>query len=1025
MQPGAGGLEAELLLHAGWMRRLAAHLVDDADLADDAAQEAALSALARPPHGVRRPRAYLAEVVRNAARRLGRADQRRARRELQAARAEALPSAAELAADAELQQALATALLALDEPYRSTLVLRFYRDLEPTEIARLAGVPPGTVRSRLSRGLELLRARLDARCGGREAWSAALAPLARWTTAGRSGVAATAGIAGGLAMGIKVALACAGAAAVAGALYLGFRGSEERQQEELASAASAGPAQIEAPQALPGAKSSMAVLEPTASGAERVALAATAAAPGTPVVRILAHDDSDNQLAAGVSVALSPYGQEGPILATAVTDAEGRAEVRAEGLTRARLAWSAPFMRSRTRDLEDLTGEVELRIVWLGTLTGIVRDAETGLPLEGVQLQTSEGAVGIDEGAWSARTGPDGRYTFTEQTIRCYSSLHARAVGYLDRTESFHLVEPGETAALNVALEHGFELTLSVYDRQTGTPLKEASISSDRGPKPFAHTDAEGLANVRAGVGHELSLCIGAPGYCVMRWNWMVAATPAETTARIPMLRSAWIVGRITEDGGLPVAKASLSTECEECQIRGRGTEISEAEQRELGLHGSCLYSAISQPQIDAEGRFRLPVVPCGHARTFRAEHAGFVAHQVSLHDPLAPGEELRIDVQLARGSVIRGRVLEHDAPRWGVYVVWKDAMATTGGRADMGVDGTYELHVQPGPVTLVLEEGSEPLEERRVVVEPGQVLEQDFISAPAMMEIQGSVTASGKPVSDASITAYGGLEVRGRAYDARTDSEGAYCVSVPDKGLFKVFAHHGPVARSRPGVSPGATDVDFDLPPVGTLRLRLLDARTGEPARAGVAHDNMVYWRPAGQGSYQSDRANPDLRGLQDMQVEAGRVDVLAFLLAEGYAPRRVEGIVVPAGGTSEIVELAFERGLPARLHLEGDRVQPEDLRAYLLFLVEESELDGIAGPFAEQDGTMTYAAKGMWIRLRGPTTSRALEIDADGTALAQSLAPGRYHLRVFPDDFIFEPEAFDLPSPAGEPLAVRWRRR
>ena len=72
-----------------------------------------------------------------------------------------------------------------------------------------------------------------------------------------------------------------------------------------------------------------------------------------------------------------------------------------------------------------------------------------------------------------------------------------------------------------------------------------------------------------------------------------------------------------------------------------------------------------------------------------------------------------------------------------------------------------------------------------------------------------------------------------------------------------------------------------------------------------------------------------------------------------------------------------------------------------------------------------MTYAAKGMWIRLRGPTTSRLLEIDAEGTVLVQSLAPGRYHLRVFPDDFAFEPESFDLPSSAGEPVAVRWRRR
>ena len=52
-----------------------------------------------------------------------------------------------------LHRRLAKAVLALDEPYRSTLVLRFFDDLAPREIARRQGLPAATVRKRLSRGV--------------------------------------------------------------------------------------------------------------------------------------------------------------------------------------------------------------------------------------------------------------------------------------------------------------------------------------------------------------------------------------------------------------------------------------------------------------------------------------------------------------------------------------------------------------------------------------------------------------------------------------------------------------------------------------------------------------------------------------------------------------------------------------------------------------------------------------------------------------------------------------------------------
>jgi RNA polymerase sigma-70 factor (sigma-E family) len=49
---------------------------------------------------------------------------------------------------------------ALPEPQRTAIVLRYYEQLEYAEIAELTGVREGSVRSRVSRGLATLRARM-------------------------------------------------------------------------------------------------------------------------------------------------------------------------------------------------------------------------------------------------------------------------------------------------------------------------------------------------------------------------------------------------------------------------------------------------------------------------------------------------------------------------------------------------------------------------------------------------------------------------------------------------------------------------------------------------------------------------------------------------------------------------------------------------------------------------------------------------------------------------------------------------
>ena len=66
-----------------------------------------------------------------------------------------------LAAVDERDGPLVAALAALPKGQRAVVVLRFTDDLSVEEIAQVMGIPAGTVKSRLSRGTESLRAHLD------------------------------------------------------------------------------------------------------------------------------------------------------------------------------------------------------------------------------------------------------------------------------------------------------------------------------------------------------------------------------------------------------------------------------------------------------------------------------------------------------------------------------------------------------------------------------------------------------------------------------------------------------------------------------------------------------------------------------------------------------------------------------------------------------------------------------------------------------------------------------------------------
>jgi RNA polymerase sigma-70 factor (ECF subfamily) len=171
---------AALEQHRAFLRRLARELVRGEAAAEDLVQETFLRALERPPRSAGALAAWLARVARRLALNQARGAGRARVRERASARAEAQPPHDVALADLELQELLLAALKALEEPYRTTLWLRWHEGLGPGAIARREGVAAKTVEARLVRGLARLREELDRRAhGDRARWFAGVAALAR------------------------------------------------------------------------------------------------------------------------------------------------------------------------------------------------------------------------------------------------------------------------------------------------------------------------------------------------------------------------------------------------------------------------------------------------------------------------------------------------------------------------------------------------------------------------------------------------------------------------------------------------------------------------------------------------------------------------------------------------------------------------------------------------------------------------------------------------------------------------------
>ena len=211
----SAAFESELQTHGKSLRRLAQALVGSDD-ADDLLQDAMVAAL-QQPEPPRTPMAWLAGVLRNLAGKHHRAARRRVQREQRAVQRDTLPPADHAAEVGDSMRRLTDAVLALPQPYREVVLLRYMRELSPPAIAARLGVPLATVRSQLQRGLALLRQRV---ADGAQDWRSALGAAFGIDRVSPIAAAGTVATTGALLMGTGFKVVAA--ALATGLLVTGF-----------------------------------------------------------------------------------------------------------------------------------------------------------------------------------------------------------------------------------------------------------------------------------------------------------------------------------------------------------------------------------------------------------------------------------------------------------------------------------------------------------------------------------------------------------------------------------------------------------------------------------------------------------------------------------------------------------------------------------------------------------------------------------------------------------------------------------
>jgi RNA polymerase sigma factor (sigma-70 family) len=502
-----------LLAESKWVRALARSLVAPGE-AEDVVQQTWLAALQRPPRlggDGDNLRGWLARVLSNVVRRRHR-DEAVKRESLRRLSSECGQEARPAESRLVLQRDLAEAVLHLEEPYRSAIVLRYLDGLTPRELAVAQSVSYDAARKRLSRALAMLRSRLDRDYGNRNSWGVTC--LALCSERGLAG--ALAGW-GSLAMGSKTIWTFVAALALSVVAALWWTASEHEPRAPTTPdrdpiAAIEPP--IEHEGGAPGtSERELVATEPGERGIDRerdlhglVTDPLGAPVPGA-VLEVLRGELSEfNSL---------DYGREREfvVVGTDTTSPRGEFAIALPPGREFCLAIEASgYARAEVEHCH--AGErVDVRLEKAATLAGRVFEEADGTPIAQAQVEIGGGRFGggLRTSRWS-RTTTDSQGAFRLEGLTAGVRglmVRTRGGGWWAREVT---VEPGVENRIDVAIAPGERISGRVIDEDTLAPVADAEVGMF-GFRQVVRTDAAGEFVCEGFSVQHMNLCVRAAGY--------------------------------------------------------------------------------------------------------------------------------------------------------------------------------------------------------------------------------------------------------------------------------------------------------------------------------------------------------------------------------------------------------------------------------------------------------------------------------------------------------------------------------
>ncbi|HEX5135517.1 MAG TPA: sigma-70 family RNA polymerase sigma factor [Planctomycetota bacterium] len=779
-----------LLEHRAFLRAIAKGLLRDDDAAEDVVQEALLAAMERPPEGPNL-RGWLGAVARNLSRMARRGERRRRERELRAARPEAVGPADEALQLIEVQRRVVEAVRALDEPYRTAIVLHYFHDLSVRELAARLRVPQETARTRLKRGLAMLRARLDAQCGGNRSWLPLLALLAmdprKVSVAGVALMSAKAKVAVAAVVCILLTLAAV--------KWGGSGGSGPPPRAETARA----PAPREAEASLPPAPALPDPVDFNAVDRERDLHGIVVDRAGSPIAGAELRTVSYPYRRVAMYRPEADAGIDGPGTRSAE---DGTFRIRLEPAQEVWLRASARGCATIEIPRLQAGGRVRVVLPRPGVLVVRVTD-QSGSPVEAAEVDVKGTRdIEIERTAYSDAQGRATFDRFPEDTLVMVNAVHP------DYGSGFW-IETRAGAEVEYVLPAGRMRTGRVVDAATGRPIAAAQVGIGQRLSPDTRTDAHGTYRLNGWTGEDETIYAVADGY-VMAWARLGAATEHDFSLQ----KGIDAYGRVLDADGRPVAGAALSA---------------------LGDKRGSPAVPLSRAHATSgsDGTFRLTPLEAKtpHSLVVQARDHGL--HVINFET--ANGTTQVGDIVLPRGLRIAGVAQDTaGSPVARAFVLLLADRAFFRGEGRFTDDlGRFQFpDVSPGTYRLSVSRGTDKRASQTVRVGDEDVLDVRFMFPVERTFVVWVTDDAEAPVTGAQIC----IDHAGGASFARSDAFGRAEAGVSGR-IEKV---HGPQASPYGHVSPitdlpeDATEARFVLPRWEEIRGMVTDA-DGTPISKAV----------------------------------------------------------------------------------------------------------------------------------------------------------------------------------------------